>query len=146
MAAMVRTSFGSNMTVDNLHAGGIGALIDLKTGKLSRASNLGFDARLGWFSAHPDTGVAIEGSVVPCWDAVKALAIDAHRQFDDRVVIGWDIAVLDDGPILIEGNGNPDLDILQRFMRIGLREHRFAQLLAHHMNRREPVPEAPMSQ
>jgi hypothetical protein len=145
MAAVVRTSFGKNTTVDNLHAGGIGALVDLKTGKLSKASNLGSDARLGWFSAHPDTGAAIEGSVVPCWDAVKALAIDAHRQFADRVVIGWDIAVLEDGPILIEGNGNPDLDILQRFMRIGLREHRFAQLLAHHMQRREPVAAAPVS-
>ena len=144
MAAMLRTSFGKNTTVDNLHAGGIGALIDLKTGKLSRASNLGSDARLGWFSAHPDTGAQIEGSSVPCWDAVKALAIDAHRQFDDRVVIGWDIAVLEDGPILIEGNGNPDLDILQRFMRIGLREHRFAQLLAHHMRDRESLAVAPV--
>ena len=52
----------------------------------------------------------------------------AHRKFNDRVVIGWDIAVLEDGPILIEGNGNPDLDILQRFMRVGLREHRFAEI------------------
>jgi len=145
MAAMIRTSFGKNTTVDNLHAGGIGALVDLKTGKLSKASNLGSDARLGWFSAHPDTGAPIEGSAVPCWDAVKALAIAAHRQFDDRVVIGWDIAVLEDGPILIEGNGNPDLDILQRFMRIGLREHRFAQLLAHHMRRREPQAAASVS-
>jgi hypothetical protein len=60
----------------------------------------------------------------------------AHRRFSDRVVVGWDIAVLDDGPIFIEGNGNPDLDILQRFMRMGLREHRFARLLAYHLGQR----------
>ena len=136
MTAMIRTSFGANKTVDNLHAGGIGTLVDVQTGELGKASNLGADARLGWFSAHPDTGARIEGMIVPCWDEVKRQALGAHRAFDDRVVIGWDISVLEDGPIFIEGNGNPDLDILQRFMRVGLREHRFAQLLAHHLQSR----------
>lgn len=140
MAAMIRTSFGKNVTVDNLHAGGIGTLVDLDSGKLSKASNLGSDARLGWFSKHPDTGAPIEGSVVPHWDKVKTLALAAHRQFNDRVVVGWDIAVLEDGPILIEGNGNSDLDILQRFMRIGLREQRFAKLLAYHLQVRGAAP------
>jgi hypothetical protein len=136
MAAMLRTSFGQNVTVDNLHAGGIGALVDLDSGALSRSSNLGLDARLGWFSEHPDTGAPIEGRNVPYWQEAKELAVAAHRQFNDRVVIGWDIAILENGPIFIEGNGNPDLDILQRFMRVGLREHRFADLLAHHLQLR----------
>lgn len=136
MAAMLRTSIGKSRTVDNLHAGGIGAFVDLGSSLLSRSSNLGSDARLGWFSTHPDTGAQIEGRSVPCWAQAKALAIAAHRQFNDRVVVGWDIAILDDGPILIEGNGNSDLDILQRFMRVGLREHRFGQLLAYHLQQR----------
>jgi hypothetical protein len=136
MAAMLRTSFGANRTVDNLHAGGIGTLIELGSGTLSKASNLGADARLGWFSVHPDTGARIEGRALPCWSEVKERAVDAHRAFSDRVVIGWDISILEDGPIFIEGNGNPDLDILQRFMRIGLRRHRFAELLAYHLQQR----------
>jgi len=140
MAAMIRTSFGTNRTVDNLHAGGIGALVDVGSGRLGKASNLGADSRLGWFSEHPDSGAQIEGTVVPCWELVKSAAVAAHRRFADRVVIGWDVAVLEDGPIFIEGNGNPDLDILQRFMRIGLRVHRFAALLAHHLRRRGAVP------
>ena len=139
MAAMLRTSFGNSRTVDNLHAGGIGALIDLETGALSKASDLGTDARLGWFSVHPDTRAPIEGRVVPDWEQIKNLAVEAHRQFNDRVVIGWDISVLEDGPIFIEGNGNPDLDILQRFMRIGLRRHPFAKVLAQHLRQRLPA-------
>ena len=145
MTAMIRTSFGANKTVDNLHAGGIGTLIEIESGKLGKASNLGADARLGWFSVHPDTGAPIEGAVVPCWEEVKRQAVAAHRAFDDRVVIGWDISVLDDGPIFIEGNGNPDLDILQRFMPIGLREHRFARLLEHHLRVRGALVTQPMT-
>jgi hypothetical protein len=140
IAAMMRTSFGKNRTVDNLHAGGLGTLLDLDSGMLSKASNLGSDARLGWFSAHPDTGALIEGRRVPSWEEAKALAVSAHRHFNDRVVIGWDVAILEDGPVFIEGNGNPDLDILQRFMRRGLRDHRFAELLAHHLRQSGAVP------
>lgn len=140
MASMLRTSFGANRTVDNLHAGGIGALVDVASGRLSKASNLGSDARLGWFSQHPDSGAQIEGKTVPCWEEAKALAVAAHAHFNDRVVIGWDIAVLDDGPIFVEGNGNPDLDILQRFMPVGFREHRFAEFLAHHLRERGAIP------
>ena len=136
MAAMLRTSFGKNRTVDNLHAGGIGALIDIASGILGKASDLGSDAQLGWFSAHPDSGAPIEGKAVPCWEDAKALGIAAHRHFRDRIVIGWDIAILEDGPIVVEGNGNPDLDILQRFMRTGLRKHRLATLLAFHLRER----------
>lgn len=137
IGAVFRMAIGKNVTVDNLHAGGIAAAVDLGTGRLSRATNLGTDARLGWLSAHPDTGAAIEGRALPLWNDIKRLALDAHRRFADRVVIGWDIAILDDGPILIEGNGNPDMDILQRFMRTGLRAHRFGALLDHHLRARQ---------
>ena len=117
----------------------MGALIDIHSGTLGKASNLGSDARVGWFSTHPDTGAQIEGRVLPRWEDVKSLAAAAHQHFSDRVVIGWDIAILNDGPILVEGNGNPDLDILQRFMPVGFREHRFGELLAHHLRARLPA-------
>ena len=138
IGAVFRMSVGANATVDNLHAGGIAAAVVLDTGQLSRATNLGSDARLGWVVVHPDSGAPIEGRILPLWGDVKQLAVRAHREFADRVVIGWDIAILENGPVLVEGNGNPDMDILQRFMRRGLREHRFANLLAHHLRHRLP--------
>lgn len=136
MVAVFRMSIGANRTVDNMHAGGIAAAVETATGQLGCASDLGMDASLGWFSAHPDTGEPIEGRVLPFWDGAKRLAIEAHRAFADRTVIGWDIAILEDGPILVEGNGNPDLDIIQRFMRVGLRGQRFGHLIAYHLLRR----------
>jgi len=77
----------------------------------------------------------MEGRAIPFWEDLKALALAAHRHFDDRIVIGWDIAVLGDGPIIIEGNSSPCMDIMQRFMRDGLRQHRFGELLAYHISR-----------
>lgn len=137
IGAVFRMAIGGNVTVDNLHAGGIAAAVDLESGRLSHATNLGSDARLGWLSHHPDTGAQIEGRTLPLWQEVKELALTAHRLFDDRVVIGWDIAMLNEGPILVEGNGNPDMDIIQRFMTTGLRAQRFGELLDHHLQLRD---------
>lgn len=143
MISVFRMSIGQNRTVDNMHAGGIAAAPDIPTGRLGRASDLGTDSRLGWFTVHPDTGQQIEGTSVPCWEDAKTLAIEAHRAFSDRVVVGWDVAIVDDGPILVEGNGNPDMDIIQRFTPIGVRNHRFGELLAYHVKQRIDGAAAP---
>ena len=125
---------GSNRTVDNIHAGGLACGVALAGGVLGMASDLGSDARLGWHSHHPTTGARIEGTRLPCWEGVAALAVRAHEAFADRVLIGWDIAITEGGPILIEGNRGPDMDLMQRFMELGFcHENRFTELIAHHL-------------
>lgn len=136
IGAAFRMAIGRNVTVDNFHAGGIAASVDLESGTLSQASNIGANVRLGWLTHHPDTGAAIEGRTLPHWDRVKELAVAAHRSFSDRVVVGWDIGLLADGPTLVEGNSGPDLDILQRLLRRGLGDGRLPELLAFHIERR----------
>jgi hypothetical protein len=142
VAAVFRMSFGQNRTVDNIHAGGLACAVSLADGRLGRASNLGSDARLGWTSEHPTTGARIEGTQLPYWDEVKELGVRAHRLFADRLLIGWDIAVAEDGPILIEGNRGPDMDLMQRFMDTGFCDHRLGELIAWHLRSRGYVPGA----
>ena len=133
IGAVMRMAVGANHVVDNLHAGGIAAGVDLATGELGPASNLGNDVRLGWIDRHPDSGARIRGFRLPRWDELRPFAEHAHRGFSDRVLIGWDVALTKDGPILVEANGAPDLDIMQRPFRRGLMKDRLALLLAHHV-------------
>lgn len=140
VAAVFRMSFGKNRTVDNIHAGGLACAASFGEGRLGLASNLGSDARLGWTRNHPTTGARIEGTQLPYWGEVKALAVEAHRLFADRLLIGWDIAIAEEGPILIEGNRGPDMDLMQRFMETGFCDHRLGDLIAWHLRARGYVP------
>lgn len=57
---------------------------------------------------HPDTGVVISSIVVPFWNEVLELAQHAHASaFPHFVFLGWDIAITNEGPLLIEANSSP---------------------------------------
>jgi hypothetical protein len=55
-------------------------------------------------SLHPDTGKSIEGFMLPCWDEVVNLVKKASKVFLPIRSVGWDIAITDDGPFIVEGN------------------------------------------
>lgn len=139
VGAVFRMGIGGNRTVDNLHAGGIATKVGLDDGTLSNASDLGMDSKLGWLDRHPDTGAQIAGRILPLWSETKALAVRAHCSFTDRVLVGWDIAITDDGPLIVEGNSSPDLDIMQRF-GAPICNSRFGELLAWHLIERGFAP------
>lgn len=118
--------------VDNFHAGGIAAAVDLRSGRLGPATDLGVSQKLGWCERHPDSQVQIAGRTLPAWPEVLAVVERAHEAFPDRVFIGWDVALLPDGWHLVEGNAAPDLDIIQRTTGMPLGNARFGRLLAFH--------------
>jgi hypothetical protein len=139
--AVLRMAVGENTTVDNFHAGGIAARIDVATGELGAATDVGLRPDRGWCDRHPDTGAVIRGRRLPIWQETTDLVCRAHAAFADRVVIGWDVAITDDGPVLIEGNGAPDVDIHQRVSGVPLGQTRFGELLAYHVRRAIAVRE-----
>jgi hypothetical protein len=97
---------------------------------------MGLNPQTAWFDFHPTTKAAIKGRILPFWDQVLAVAESAHSHFDEFTVIGWDIAILADGPCIIEANGAPDLDIIQRTARRPLGNERLGRLMAWHLKRR----------
>jgi hypothetical protein len=136
--ASFRMAANPKSAVDNIHAGGIAAPVDLATGKLGAASDLGLGPIFQWHDKHPLTGAQITGRVLPFWPEALALAIRAHTAFAEWTVIGWDIAILDEGPRLIEGNKGPDVDLIQRPLRGPIGDGRFGELLAHNLEQRVP--------
>ena len=134
VCALFRMAVGDNRLVDNFHAGGIAAPIDVATGTLGAATDWGLRPRHGWKTRHPDTGGQIENRVLPLWAETRALAERAHAAFDDRHIIGWDMAILSDGPAIVEANGGPDTDMHQRVSREPLGNQRFGELMAFHLD------------
>ena len=97
---------------DNFHFGGIITAVDLASGRLGPALR-----RRGRVlvpvERHPDTGAPIACHRLPYWRETVELAeraLDAVRRVP---LLGWDVAITDDGPVLIEGNMASDPDIAQ---------------------------------
>lgn len=131
VSATLRFASVPGAVVDNMKAGGLIAAVDLASGTLGLACK-GYGG--GDHAAHPVTGAPIAGVVLPGWAASKALAVRAHATaFADYTLIGWDIAMTPDGPLLIEGNGKPGVLMPQRAARRGLAQGRYGDLLAHHL-------------
>ncbi len=90
----------------NLHQGGIGAGVDLTTGRTHHAVQ-----RNRTVEMHPDTETSVLGMRVPFWNDVLALS----RRVAEAVGLGYigvDIVVdAVDGPLLLEANARPGLAI-----------------------------------
>ncbi|HEU4630185.1 MAG TPA: sugar-transfer associated ATP-grasp domain-containing protein [Gemmatimonadaceae bacterium] len=100
--------------IDAFSHGGMAAPVDTETGQLGPAGTLRMAATGVAADTHPDTGARITGVRLPDWDAVVALVLRAHAVVPGLVpLIGWDVALTADGPVLIEGNVPPSSALMQ---------------------------------
>jgi alpha-L-glutamate ligase-like protein len=90
----------------NLHQGGIGAGVDLDSGRTNHAV-----CRNRFAKVHPDTGAALVGVGVPYWNDVLGMARRVAAA-GGLGYLGVDI-VIDavNGPLLLEANARPGLAI-----------------------------------
>ncbi|HEY0972449.1 MAG TPA: sugar-transfer associated ATP-grasp domain-containing protein [Gemmatimonadales bacterium] len=95
---------------DNTDLGGISAPMDLTTGVLGPGVGPRGAVRVT-YEHHPDTGAEIAGREVPFWREAVALAIRGLDASNRLPSLGWDIAITDEGPVLLEGNpaSNPGI-------------------------------------
>lgn len=112
---------------------GIAAAVDPKTGILGPASNSSPVAR--WMDHHPVTGARITGRVVPFWREALALTLATHAELNALYLIGWDIAITARGPVILEANKAPDVEIEQR-LDGPWGNGRFGELIAFHLTHR----------
>lgn len=77
------------------------------------------------FLHHPGTGILLKGKKVPYWAEAKALALRAHTQLGGYSSLGWDVAVTDEGPVLLETNSGWGMGMMQRAFQVPLGETGF---------------------
>ena len=96
--------------VDNFHAQGMGTDIDLETGCLVGTA---IDKDNKRYTHHPVTGVQFDGFRIPCFREAIDMVLQAAKEENHILVIGWDIALSENGPLIIEANRRPGMDLMQ---------------------------------
>ena len=104
LSAMMR--FGNNgSVVDNSSSGGFYVNVDLENGQLKGKGNQAMKHGGNIFITHPETGFKLDGFKIPYYDEACILIEQVNQSIPERIV-GWDIAIATNGPVLIEGNDN----------------------------------------
>lgn len=111
LSASLRCGSKTSGFVDNFSSGGGAILID-ENGCLAKYG-LHFNGTPKCTEHHPDTGFRFAGYKVPYYDEVVDLTKKAHTLLYGFCAIGWDIAITETGPIIIEGNFHWALSIMQ---------------------------------
>ncbi|MEX1198516.1 MAG: sugar-transfer associated ATP-grasp domain-containing protein [Pseudohongiellaceae bacterium] len=115
--ATLRIPVGDNITDNFSHgsSGNITAPIDPTTGEIGvcRGSINKTWPEIVDVVFHPDTGNRIPGSRIPSWESIRDLLDRGQRSLPFLRTLGWDIAVTENGPLVVEANATYDVDVIQ---------------------------------
>lgn len=115
--AFVRMGVG-DMIIDNAHAGGLYAQINIQSGIIESDGITTEGLRC---SEHPDTHLKIKGFQIPRWGEIVDFCTSAARQ-TPNIITGWDVIITRDGLLeFVEANQRPDFDVMQSPLQIGVK-------------------------
>lgn len=98
--------------VDNITSGGMYFLL----GEDGKAASKAFCDKTGLFyTTHPMTGVDLLNFEVPMHKEAVELCKKAANVIPQVGYVGWDAAITEEGPLLIEGNVLPGYDMYQNY-------------------------------
>ena len=99
-------------SVDNWAKGGVFVGIDMEKGRLMETGFL--KPKFGTSTKeHPDTHVLFKDFEIPFYKEAELMAVELHKRLFRSHSIGWDIAITEDGPMFIEGNGRWEISLVQ---------------------------------
>lgn len=110
--AVLRIGSGKTYT-DNWSTGGYITPIDLATGQLGDTGKTKISYGRELVDRHPITGVRFGSVKLPHWAEVKAVVKAGADALRPLSYLGWDIAIAEDGPVIIEANHPSDVYLLQ---------------------------------
>ena len=97
----------NNLCVDNTSLGGCWVGIDLQTGKLKKFGySLLKSIGVKVLTEHPITKTIFENLSIPLFPQAKELVLKAASFMPGLRLVGWDVAIGESGPVIIEGNSD----------------------------------------
>lgn len=96
-------TIGYKNKIANASADSIFTLVDVKTGQVSTD---GCDYNDNTYINHPETGVHFKGFQIPMWEEVLTMLEKAAARVPEIGYVGWDVAITEYGPVIIEGNND----------------------------------------
>ena len=102
---------GKGNVMDNIAQGGCIAAVDSETGIVSTLGNGDYPGAKEIYVT--ESGVILPGFEVPFFDEAKNMAIKAADVLPNIRYTGWDIAITEKGPVLIEGNYHGMISVMQ---------------------------------
>jgi len=105
---------------DNISKGGVAVNIDLETGELGEYGMRMYDIKK--YYVHPDSHIAFHGVSVPKWRTVLDVVYKTLEVMPYYNSVGFDIAVTDNGPVIIEINTGAGINLSQMGKKKGLAE------------------------
>ena len=98
--------------VDNWALGGVFVGIDAHTEQLKGIGIL--KPKYGTkVTEHPDTHISFEGYQIPYYKEAESMVVGLHKMMFRSHSIGWDIAITENGPVIIEGNDRWEVSLIQ---------------------------------
>ncbi len=111
MYALVRMG-QKGAKVDNISSGGMYAPVNAD-GIITHAA---FCDKEGiCHDVHPTSGTKLIGFEIPYFKEAVELVKEAAMVIPGMRYVGWDIAITENGPILVEGNNFPSYDMVQNY-------------------------------
>ncbi len=93
-----------NSETDNFSTGNLAAAIDISTGIVITPGIRRMAACSDSYEFHPVTGEKILGFKIPHWNQVISIVRNAAKIIPQVRTVGWDVAILEEKAIIIEGN------------------------------------------
>lgn len=94
---------GNGGVVDNFSSGGMYTFVN-QSGKVIAPA---IDKEDQVYEVHPKTKTKFVGFKVPMFKEAIKLVKEAAKEIPEVAYVGWDVAISEDGPVLIEGNCFP---------------------------------------
>lgn len=121
MFATLRIGVGDSI-VDNASAGGISASVDVSNGVVITDGFISHHCRPARYERHPESNALIKGNVIPKWDELMSVIDELVKVNPKQKIVGWDMALTNEGWIMIEANSFPTFTTVQVCNEKGIRK------------------------